>query len=220
MISSESRLLDNMLTPWRSGLYEEIKRLDITGLILDLGGSRKSGYHELVGGAHTFTVANMDETVMDADGGRDFRLDLEKPLPMEYGSYDAVMAFNVFEHVYNYRSLLDESRRVLKDRGQIFIGVPFLIQVHPSPHDYWRYTEETLRLVLAEAGFCEIEITAVGRGPFTASAQILNNALSFSCLRAPFHFCMRILDMVAGCFKSRQSLAKEYVLGYFVRARK
>ena len=44
--------------------------------------------------------------------------------------------------------------------GFIF-AVPFLIAFHPSPNDYWRYTEETLTKICEQAGFRDIEIKVV-----------------------------------------------------------
>lgn len=150
----------------------------------------------------------------------DLKFDLEKPFPLTADSYDEVVAFNVLEHVFNYRGLLKESRRVLKNGGKLIIGVPFLIQVHPSPHDYWRYTGETLKLILEEAGFKDIQVSTVGSGPFTASVQILNNALTFNWLRVVVGVKMRILDKIASRFRSADKLSAEYPLGYFVTARK
>ncbi len=204
-----------MKTPWRSGLYESLRTLKIQGRILDLGGSRKSGYHELIGGSPVFTVVNIDEGT-----GTDILHDIEKPLPVDTGTYDGVLLVNVLEHVFDHKKLLAESARVLKKGGMIVIGVPFLVQVHPSPHDYWRYTSETLQSLLFAAGFTDILVQPVGRGPFTASAQLLFNPLKVAPLRFIAIWGARILDGIASLFVPANKLRAPYPLGYFVTARR
>lgn len=209
-----------MLTPWRSGLYKEIRKLNLSGLILDLGGSRKSGYHELIGGSHNVTVVNTDEMTIDKTGGLDLKFDLEKPFPLADCSFDAVTAFNVLEHIFNYKGLLEESWRVLKPKGLMVIGVPFLIYVHPSPRDYWRYTEETLRNILQSAGYSEIKVIAIGSGPFIASAQLLNTVFKIPPVRAIVEFVANILDWLLSFVVQAKTLTKRFPLGYYVVARK
>jgi hypothetical protein len=46
--------------------------------------------------------------------------------------------------------------------------IPFLVNVHPDPHDFVRLTEQGLRNVLLASGFSSAIITPVGSGPFTA----------------------------------------------------
>lgn len=192
-------------------LYKELANIDLNGRVLDLGGSKKAGYHDLIKGEHTFDVANIDK-----EYGFDIELDLEKPFKVNSEAYDGVLAINVLEHIYNYENFLSESHRVMKQGGSIIIGVPFLIQVHPCPHDHWRYSKETLEKLLNKAGFKDIQVRAIGKGPFTAAFQIIYNALYFSVLRA-------IAYVIASAFDSivQKKMGKDsYPLGYLVTARK
>lgn len=204
-----------MPTPWRRRLYKEIAKLKLDGEILDLGGSRKSGYHELIGGKHRITVANMDEGT-----GLDLRFDLESAFPIEDNRYDSVLAMNVLEHVFGYDSFLRESNRVLKPGGSIYIGVPFLMNIHPSPHDYWRYSAETLEKVLVKAGFRDVSIVRVGLGPFTASVQILSSVFRFAPLRALLELKAYLLDLIISISIRREVLKDRFPLGYMVKAKK
>ncbi len=204
-----------MPTPWRRGLYKEIERLDLSGKVLDLGGSRKSGYHELIKGTHTIEVANLDES-----SGLNIKCDLEKPFPITDSSYDSLLAFNVIEHIFNYQGFFMECHRVLKSKGQLIIGVPFLMHVHPSPHDYWRYTEETLRKILEIAKFNNITITPVGNGLLTASVQHLSGILRFAPIRVVLEYTAKFLDAILSLFSPREKLKKMYPMGYFVIAHK
>ena len=48
-------------------------------------------------------------------------------------------------------------------------AMPFLVGYHPDPHDFWRYTSETLKKIFEENGFNRAMITLLGRGPVTAA---------------------------------------------------
>lgn len=50
--------------------------------------------------------------------------DLEKKLPFPGKSFHKVFLFAVLEHIRRHHQLLQEIRRVLKPRGQLFISVP------------------------------------------------------------------------------------------------
>ncbi|MEK7464042.1 MAG: methyltransferase domain-containing protein [Patescibacteria group bacterium] len=200
-----------MPTPWRKKLYKELSSLNLSGKIIDLGGSRKSGYHEILKGDFLIEVANIDEGY-----GYDHKVDLEKSFLLSANSYDATLAINVMEHVYDYRNFLSESFRILRQGGSIVIAVPFMIQIHPCPHDYWRYSGDTLEKILSEAGFRDVNVVAVGAGPFTAAYQIIYNALYFDIIRFPFAFAAKGLDAIIKAKFSK----KNYPLGYFATAKK
>lgn len=204
-----------MPTPWRTLLYKHLKTLEFSGKVLDLGGSKKSGYHELFGGDIKIEVVNIDSKY-----GFDHNFDLEQAFPLPGGSCDGVMAINTLEHIYNYRQFLAESFRVLKDGGICLIAVPFFVQIHPCPHDYWRYTRETLERLMREAGFKTVEVTAIGTGPGSVLSQVSYNAMRYVPLRAISAAVGSCIDMFIGLFKNKTSLREEYPLGYVVRAHK
>ena len=88
-------------------------------------------------------------------------------LPFENNSIDAVLAFSIFEHIYNYNFLIKEIFRVLKPGGQLVGSVPFIHRFHPSPKDFFRYSNQALEKIFNNAGFQGIKIESVGFGPFT-----------------------------------------------------
>jgi SAM-dependent methyltransferase len=69
------------------------------------------------------------------------------------GRYDLIIAEHVFEHLlYPYRA----ARHVhgaLRPGGWFLMTTPFLVGLHPCPHDCTRWTEEGARHFLAECGF-------------------------------------------------------------------
>jgi SAM-dependent methyltransferase len=204
------------MTPWRKEVYKALGKTELRGTVLDLGGSRKSGYHELLKGVEKFDVVNLDEKTEP-----DYRFDLEQPFPLAAGAYDGVLALNILEHIYNYRSFVSECHRVVKRDGTLVIAIPFMVQVHPSPHDYFRYTEEALQKMLAEAGFRNVSIRPVGTGVGLALAQLLYNALKFAPLRSLAEWKGRLFDKAVSMIKKDSFFSGTYYpLGYFITVRK
>lgn len=207
-------------SPWRRLLYPKLEKWALSGLVLDLGGARDSDYHRLFEGTYTIQVANNDK-----DAHPDFLFDFENKFPIDDHSFDTVLCLNTLEHIYNYGQFLNEAKRVLNPGGKIVLAVPFLVQVHPSPKDYFRYSVQALRLMFESSGFEQVSVVAVGRGPFTATVQILYNVLHVAPLRAmTFLFALGFdtcLGWCTGTLKkggvSRYDQSS-YPLGYLVTA--
>ncbi len=201
---------------WRHLLYERLATLELTGQVVDLGGSRKSAYTNDFKGNFTITVANFEG---EAPG--DIALNLEQPFTISSEQYDGVLCINVLEHIFNYQNVINETRRILKPGGRAIFAVPFLIQVHPSPHDHWRFTAETLERLFTEAGFTEINIESIGTGVFGAQVQMMYNVLHFSLLRRLANTFAKFMDkLVSKVFKKDTFSKQFYSLGYVVTARK
>lgn len=125
-----------------------------------------------------------------------------KNIPLEDNSIDCAMATEVLEHCPNPLATLKEIRRVLGPDGIFFFTVPFLWPLHDAPHDHYRYTPFSLRYLLSEAGFEDIEINALG-GWNASLAQMIGLWLK----RAPMHDEMR-LQMTNQLFPLYQQLIK------------
>jgi SAM-dependent methyltransferase len=70
--------------------------------------------------------------------------------------YDLILCLNVLEHVYEYQKAVDNLHKALTKRGTLVIAVPFAFPLHDEPGDYWRFTEHSLRKILAS--FNEVKI--------------------------------------------------------------
>jgi len=69
------------------------------------------------------------------------------------GSYDLIIAEHVFEHLlYPYRAAKNVFT-ALRPGGHFLMVTPFLVGLHPCPHDCTRWTEEGAKYFLAECGF-------------------------------------------------------------------
>lgn len=204
---------------YRILLNAECARHTIAGRVLDVGsGTSKASYHRFLKQAPGTSVEFLD-LEFESKAGEGKHIDLEKDsLPSADASVDTALLFNVLEHIYNYQHLLKEIRRSLKPGGTLLGVAPFLVGYHPDPHDYWRYTSETLNTLFAQAGFTEIKITPLGRGPISAAflqyEVILPRLLKLLCL-----------PLALGCdliiTKLRPRLGRErFVLGLFFVCKK
>lgn len=60
----------------------------------------------------------------------------------EIEQYDHILCFNVLEHIFDWQDGFLNLYRSLKKNGTLYIIVPVFYPIHPSPRDYWRFTEE------------------------------------------------------------------------------
>jgi SAM-dependent methyltransferase len=196
--------------------YKRIATLSLEGKILDLGGSTKSGYQELMRGEHQFVTVNLD-----AGYGCDLVFDIEQRFPLEDGSFDHVICLNVLEHVYEFENVVRESYRVLKMGGSMVLITPFMFPVHGSPQDYLRYTREALKRLLSKTQFYPEEISVLGHQVFSLLFQLLGGSLKPTGFRAFAKTCAVNLDrFLASRSKKYLSLRDRIPLGFFTIARK
>ena len=85
-----------------------------------------------------------------------------KIIPLENETIDSAMATEVLEHSFYPNETLSEIYRVLKPGGSFFCTVPFLWPLHEVPYDAFRYTPFSLKMLLENAGFQNIEIKSLG----------------------------------------------------------
>ncbi len=201
---------------WRTLLYKRLAELSLSGEVIDLGGSRKSAYSKDFKGDFKLTMANLE-----ADTNQDISLNLEEPFSLKDAQYDHVLCINVLEHIFNYQNVISETKRILKPGGTAIFAVPFLIQVHPSPHDHWRFTGETLERLFKDAGFSEVTVEPIGTGVFGATSQILFNFWKFGIVRQASILTSTFVDAIIARLPIGKNYSKNfYPLGYVVSVRK
>ena len=179
------------------------------GVVVDLGGGKNPSYLHFFRGVAHATFRNIDK--QHASGSaRD--IDFEKDaLPYADESVDQILMLNVLEHIYHHAFFVGEAFRILKP-GKTVIGfVPFLINYHADPHDYFRYTDEALQKIFADTGFSTVEIRPIGMGPFSVNFNTLASFMPrvFNVLVWPLYY---VLDRMLLAMKP--SMAKRFPLGY------
>jgi SAM-dependent methyltransferase len=133
---------------------EELGRLSDRATLVDVGAGQ-SHFRELHARFETIPIDFFPYPLVKVV------CDLNKEIPFADGSVDVLTLSNVLEHIAEPLTLLRECRRVLRPGGILLGAVPFLIDVHQRPHDYFRYTDIALRRLLPEAGFAGSEVAPV-----------------------------------------------------------
>ena len=104
--------------------------------------------------------------------------------PEKDANYDVVVCNQVLEHIDRPAQALAEIRRVLRPGGAAIIGTPFYYYLHGVPDDYFRYTDQGLRVILGDAGFDVEEVHPYG-GYFSAVVEPANILLTALGLGIP-----------------------------------
>jgi predicted SAM-dependent methyltransferase len=111
-------------------------------------------------------------------------------------SVDSINCLSVLEHVFNPREIIAEMFRVLRCGGCARIQVPFLVQYHAYPDDYFRYTHSALQRMFEEEGFKVVILeTDWTKGTYLNAAKMLEDG-SWCFLQRRWRFLTRILSMM------------------------
>ncbi len=156
----------------RRGLFKAIQGFShlVCGCVLDLGCGTKP-YQSLFTNATSYIGVDIE---VSGHSHKDSNIDVfydGKVLPFENASFDSVVSFEVFEHIFNIEEVLAEVLRVLKPDGQFLISIPFAWEEHEEPYDFARYTSFGIKHVLNNAGFQVVHIIKSGTA-FLAIAQV------------------------------------------------
>jgi 2-polyprenyl-6-hydroxyphenyl methylase/3-demethylubiquinone-9 3-methyltransferase len=154
--------------------------------VLDLGAGEGALAAELRAAGCEVVAVDVAEEALRRARARVPGLDAVKveegaALPLEEDAFDAVWAGEVLEHVADVVGLLAEVRRVLRWGGTLLVTTPYhgrvataalalrrgALEEHFDPRaDHLRFfTARSLRTVLEDAGFAEVEIQPVGGVP-------------------------------------------------------
>lgn len=169
-------ILTKGVSPGRAFLNNRVRSIFINYPAVDLGGSKNSSYHHYMN-----TNLNLTTCVnLPNQPNVDIFTNLEYPFPFRDNVFESVFIFNLLEHIDNYKLVIDETHRILKPKGHVFIGVPFLHQVHNAPEDFNRFTKRKLESLLSEF---KINIYALENGPFSAAVSLLFPVLQFRLIK-------------------------------------
>ena len=172
-----------------------LKKICLKGKTIDLGAGDGSNltYYDFI----NISEAKIEKADFYKEAKNKFNL--ENKISIDNQKYDNIILFNTIEHIENYKNLISETHRILKNNGNLEIFVPFLVLYHPDPKDVFRPTHFYLEKLLKEQGFL-VEITLIGVGPFFASYQNLFRYFKFPLLQTIFFIFFDILNRLIKIF--------------------
>lgn len=153
-----------LMTDLVAECYGELIPRYVTGRLVDLG----CGKAPLFGAYRRYATDVVWVDWADSfypNPNLDLQADLNGPLPLASGAFDTVILSDVLEHISTPAELFLEMARILSPGGKILMNVPFLYQIHESPHDYYRYTEFALRRFANISGLHVVELRSMGGSP-------------------------------------------------------
>ena len=107
-------------------------------------------------------------------------------LPFKPKSFDKVLLANSLYYFDNPFKVINDIHSILKDKGTLFISVPFFYPIHDIPDDKFRFTEFGLRDILKDK-FNIKKVEAIG-GFFTIPSVIIHSLLKGIPLISPKSF--------------------------------
>ena len=160
--------------------------------VLDLGCGAGDLAADIARSGARVTAADVAPAALDRARRRHPELELclvaiDGPLPFDDGAFDVVWASEVIEHVADTGRWLSEVRRVLAPRGRLLLTTPShgrlrLLVAGIEPYseplgDHLHlYSARSLRELLRDFGFGEIEVRGAG-GPPLARRLLLARAV-------------------------------------------
>jgi SAM-dependent methyltransferase len=85
--------------------------------------------------------------------------DLHK-LKIKDRTFDMVLATEVLEHLYDPQRAVNEMQRILTKNGLVVASTRFIYPFHPDPHDYYRFTRDSISYLFRN--FSKVEIYTHG----------------------------------------------------------
>lgn len=138
-------------------------------------------------------------------------------LPFADAAFDGVVCDQVLEHVADPEAVLREITRVTKPGGLLYVGVPFIYPLHPSPKDFARWSVDGVRALLPAFAILE---SGAAMGPTSGLLTVLadwlalvlsfgirplRKALRYVCMLALFPF--KYLDVIFARFPGAETIA-------------
>ncbi|OPY67928.1 MAG: hypothetical protein A4E57_02038 [Syntrophorhabdaceae bacterium PtaU1.Bin034] len=170
----------------------------VKGSVLDVG-AKDAPYRQLV--AHS-EYTTLDISVTE---NPDICCDLHD-ISIKSDVFDAVIALEVLEHLYDPQRMINEMHRILKKDGIVIASTRFICRYHPDPNDYYRFTSDSLKHLFSR--FSETSVLPHGNGLHAIWHIINNDYRPFRILLNPLNPLISRIDFESPGFP----------LGYIIKA--
>jgi len=175
----------------------------IQGKVLNVGGGPKP-YRHL-----SKNMVNMDLFISQEVN---IKADITKNFPIKKNTFDTVICTQVLEHVENPKKVIEEIHKATKKNGTLILSTPFLERYHPDPKDYWRFTEDGLRILLKNK-FEIIHIHPIG-------GRIIWFACFMHLHRIIPRICLGTINHISSYFDKHEKNKNTWTYGFFIIAKK
>jgi len=170
-------------------IKQQASRLADGSIVLDAGAGScpyRDSFSHCEYRTQDFTNLQGDQLSGGQYGEMDYVCDITS-IPVEDGSFDAVLCSEVLEHVADPVAVVQEFARILKPSGTLLLTAPLGSGIHQEPYHYYGgYTPFWYEKYLAEAGFEHISVES-NAGSLQACAQ---ESMRFIQLSRPFKLGM------------------------------
>lgn len=189
----------------RSLFNAEISNYKIYGKVLDLGSkSINSSYYKYIGVDKTCEITFTD--LYENEGV--VKVNVEEKFPFEDNTFDTVISFHLFEHVFDFSSSAEEIYRVLKPGGKLIISVPFMHKYHADPDDYFRFTDSAIVKIWERGGLkCE-SMDYICEGMYTYFLTTMTKFERIKYISRPLQFLAYFIGTVLDRFINKIQLKK------------
>lgn len=115
-------------------------------------------------------------------------------LPLENESCDGIFIIGVLEHVPDPYKVIAEIHRIVKKDGFVYAFFPFMQGYHASPHDYFRTTQQGIKVLFQSFENSEVRLAG---GPTSGLLWILQEwlAMVLSLGISPLYYFWYIILM-------------------------
>lgn len=184
----------------------------ISGELLDIGGGGgRASHYRFIPIAKGTILRTVDVAPRP---NTNFVLDITtERVPLPDRSQDAVFLFNILEHINAHDRVLSEVHRLLKQGGKLYGTIPFLVNVHPDPHDFVRFTNEALNELFVRNGFSVVALKPIGHGPFLAAYEQLDSLIPSVC-HALFLPLIWLADALVARLRPQRDFPATFPLAY------
>lgn len=98
-------------------------------------------------------------------------------LPFKEGQFDNAVSFQVLEHHQKPWKMISEMVRIVEKRGYLMVSFPFIWSLHEVPHDYYRFTEHSVKNWFIENDCKVVKIYKEG-SIFSTFSMLLNEEIN------------------------------------------